>query len=80
MSELRKLRREKGYSQEKMASLLGMSLSMYSKVEQGKVQASMGFMKKIKAQFPDANIDQIFFGTNSNIIADSDATRRKEVS
>lgn len=69
MNNLRKLRKENGYSQEQMAAELGVSLSMYQKVEQGSAKAGRNFMEKIKQRFPEASIDYIFFTSNSNFLA-----------
>lgn len=71
MTNLKKFRNSTGLSQEKMAIKIGTSLSMYAKVESGRVPPSRAFMEKIKYHFPDINIDDIFFATNSNIIADT---------
>ena len=65
MNNLRELRKENGYSQEQM----GVSLSMYQKVEQGNAKAGRNFMEKIKQRFPEASIDYIFFASNSNFLA-----------
>lgn len=69
MCELKEFRKQKGLSQEKMASELGVSLSMYAKVEQGAAKAGRNFMEKIKRKYPEASIDHIFFTMNSNNIA-----------
>lgn len=69
MNNLRELRKENGYSQEQMAAELGVSLSMYQKVEQGNAKAGRNFMEKIKQRFPEASIDYIFFVSNSNFLA-----------
>lgn len=69
MNNLRELRKENGYSQEQMAAELGVSLSMYQKVEQGNAKAGRNFMEKIKQRFPEASIDYIFFATNSDFLA-----------
>ena len=69
MNNLRELRKENGYSQEQMAAELGVSLSMYQKVEQGNAKAGRNFMEKIKQRFPEASIDNIFFASNSNFLA-----------
>lgn len=66
MCKLREFRTQKGLSQEKMAIELGVSLSMYAKVEQGAAKAGRAFMERIKKHYPEANIDKIFFATNSN--------------
>lgn len=69
MCELKEFRTQKGLSQEKMASELGVSLSMYAKVEQGAAKAGRAFMEKVKEHYPEASIDHIFFTMNSNNIA-----------
>lgn len=69
MNNLRELRKENGFNQEQMAAELGVSLSMYQKVEQGNAKAGRKFMEKIKQRFPEASIDYIFFASNSNLIA-----------
>lgn len=61
MNNLRELRKESGLNQEQMAAELGVSLSMYQKVEQGNAKAGRNFMEKIKRRFPEASIDYIFF-------------------
>lgn len=69
MDTLREFRAQRGLSQEKMAIELGVSLSMYAKVENGAAKAGRAFMEKIKSRFPEVSIDDIFFEANSNIIA-----------
>lgn len=69
MCKLKEFRTEKGLSQEKMAIKLGVSLSMYAKVEQGAAKAGRTFMESIKYNYPDASIDHIFFDNNSGNIA-----------
>ena len=70
MSRLKSFRKEKGISQESMARKMGVTLSLYEKVENNRAGASAAFMKKLKLLYPDANIDFIFFDTNSNDVAD----------
>lgn len=69
MNNLRELRKENRFSQEQMAAELGVSLSMYQKVEQGNAKAGRAFMEKLKCRFPEASIDHIFFANNSNNFA-----------
>lgn len=69
MNNLRELRKENGFSQEQMAAELGVSLSMYQKVEQGNAKAGRAFMEKLKCRFPEASIDHIFFANNNNNFA-----------
>ena len=52
-----------------MAKEIGITLSMYEKVEGGRVKASAKFMKRFKKRFPDISIDDIFFDRNSNDVA-----------
>lgn len=60
MNSLRELRMQHGLSQEKMAIELGVSVSMYAKVENGAAKAWRAFMEKVKTRYPEANIDNIF--------------------
>lgn len=69
MNNLRELRMQHGLSQEKMAFELGVSVSMYAKVENGAAKAGRAFMEKVKNRYPEANIDNIFFESNSNNLA-----------
>ncbi len=69
MEKLKELRRSHNLTQEAMANKLGITVSMYEKVEGGRAGASAAFMRRIKSVFPEANIDDIFFGNNSNISA-----------
>ncbi len=71
MEKLKKFRKDVGLSQESMAKRIGVTLSMYEKVEQGRAGASAAFMKRFKTAFPDASIDAIFFASNRNDVADS---------
>ena len=67
MENLRNFRRRKGLSQDAMARAIGITLSMYEKVETGRANASSAFMKRLKNAFPEASIDAIFFASeNSN--------------
>lgn len=61
MENLRSFRKEKGLSQDAMARVLGITLSMYEKVERGSTGVSAAFMRRLKAAYPDANIDTLFF-------------------
>lgn len=66
MKTVKTVRLNVGLSQAEMAQTLGVSLSLYTKVEQSKVPASRAFMEKFKRRFPNENIDLIFFGNNSD--------------
>ena len=60
-NRLKELRDNSGYSQEGMAKHLGVSLSMYEKIERGVMKPSRNFMEKIKRRYPSASIDELFF-------------------
>lgn len=72
MEALRRFRKSLNLTQEAMANRLGITVSMYEKVEGGRAGASAAFMRRIKNEFPNANIDEIFFAANSNDVADND--------
>ena len=61
MAYLKEFRLKSGYSQERFARKVNVTLSYYAQVERGHVQAGRGFMQKLKAAFPSASIDRIFF-------------------
>ena len=69
MNKLKEFRKNRGMTQENMAQTLGITLSMYEKVEGGRAGASAAFMRRLKEAFPEASIDAIFFGVNSNDVA-----------
>lgn len=69
MENLKSVRLSHDLSQADMARELGVSLSLYTKVELGIVPASRAFMEKFKSRFPNESIDFIFFHINSDIIA-----------
>lgn len=70
MKKLKEFRKSQGLTAAKMAEKLGITLSMYEKVEGGRAGASAAFMHKFKAAFGDVVIDDIFFSNNSNKSAD----------
>lgn len=69
MRNLRDFRKSRDLSQAEMAKMLGYTLSMYEKVESGRAGVSSNFLLSFKRVFPEANIDYIFFGTNSKDVA-----------
>lgn len=69
MENMKSVRLSHGLSQADMARELGVSLSLYTKVEQGNVPASRAFMEKFKSRFPNESIDFIFFHVNSDNVA-----------
>ena len=78
MNPLREFRQTTGLSQDRMARRMGVSMSMYEKVERGFAKPSRGFMEKLKEQFPDASIDEIFFSQYKDI--DENGTKAEEES
>ncbi|WP_240510187.1 helix-turn-helix domain-containing protein [Virgibacillus profundi] len=58
---LRDLRKSKGFTQYEMAQSIGVSLSMYEKVERGYVKATRNFIDKTKSKYPYINVNYIFF-------------------
>lgn len=70
MDRLKQFRKEKGLSQRAMAQSMGVTLSMYEKVETGRAHASSAFMARVKKAYPDANIDKIFF-SRKGVIPDT---------
>ena len=69
MDKLKELRKSHGLTRSAMAEKIGLTLSMYEKVESGRYNASAGFMRRLKEAFPEISIDEIFFARNSNNIA-----------
>ncbi len=63
MVQVKEFRKEMGMSQEEFARKIGFTLSMVAKVEAGSAKPSRNFMEKIKAAFPEADINAIFFAT-----------------
>ncbi len=61
LKSLQEFRRSKGITQGDMARLMGITLSMYEKVEEGRAGASAAFMRRLKKAFPEVNIDALFF-------------------
>jgi len=59
--QLKHFRNEKRLTQQEMADFIGVSLSMYEKVERGYIKASRNFMDAIKARYSQIDINKIFF-------------------
>lgn len=74
MERLKEFRKSKKMTQEGMAEKIGVTLSMYEKVERGSVNASAAFMRRLKESFPDIDINFIFFESDSNDIAEKPIT------
>jgi len=66
---LAKFRNEMGFTQQKMASTIGISKSYYQKVESGERSPSYEFIKKFHKKFPKASIEEIFFNIKDTISA-----------
>lgn len=54
-------------SQREMADRIGVSLSMYEKVERGNIKASRGFIERVKNNYPHIDIDYIFFNDKQHL-------------
>lgn len=78
MERLKEFRKKKELSQEAMAKKIGITLSMYEKVEQGRAGASAAFMRRFKRAFPESSIDCIFFSHIGNSVAISKKTHYRE--
>ena len=61
MNSLVDFRNLKNLSQKDMAALIGVTLSLYSKIELGLRNPSYNFLTKFKAASPDSDINKIFF-------------------
>lgn len=59
--ELKKLRKANKLTQLEMAESIGVSLSMYEKVERGYIKASRNFMESLKRKYPQIDIGKFFF-------------------
>lgn len=59
--ELKRMRKELKLTQKSMAKSMGVSLSMYEKVERGHKKASRNFMESLKKKYPEVIIDEVFF-------------------
>lgn len=60
MNCLKKFREDMGYTQQEMANILGVSRSLYEKVEYSDRKPSRSFLSKFKEKFPTFNMN-IFF-------------------
>ena len=70
LKNLQEFRRSRGLTQDAMARLLGVTMSIYAKVEEGHAEASAAFMRRLKRAFPEANIDALFFAAQERSIYD----------
>ena len=60
MECLENFRKKKGYTKLEMANALGVSLSLYEKVEYSDREPSRNFMARFKEQFPDFDMNLFF--------------------
>lgn len=67
--KLKQFRKSANLTQKEMAKKLGVTLSLYEKVEAERCGLSSNFIKKFKQAFPNESIDNIFFASDSNKIA-----------
>lgn len=58
---LKVFRQEIKLTQQQMAKSIGVSLSMYEKVERGSIKASRNFIDALKHKYPHVDINYIFF-------------------
>ena len=65
MKSLKEFRAKKNLSQLQLANKLNVSLSYYTKIEQGLVKAGRGFIEKFIQAFPEESSD-MFFGGDKN--------------
>lgn len=65
-NEIKNFRIQKNLTVEKMIEYIGVSSSLYYKIEQGERNPSFGFLKKLKAAFPDVDINPIFEANHQN--------------
>lgn len=61
LKKLKEFRNGRHLTQREMAISIGVSLSMYEKVERGYVKASRNFIENFKHKYPHIDIDYIFF-------------------
>lgn len=61
MNALRNFRAQLGLSRREMAKNLGVSLSLYEKIELGQRNMSASFLKKLKSNYPNIDIDIFLF-------------------
>lgn len=65
MDALRKFRESQGLTRQKMAEILGISLSFYEKLEYGDRTISGNVARKIKDKFPMVDVNVFFLPKNN---------------
>lgn len=63
--KLSDFRKEQGLTTKKMASKLGISQSLYEKVEFGQRTPSFFFLRRVKDVFPEIDVDEFFLPQNN---------------
>lgn len=73
--KLREFRVQNQLTKKEMADSIDFSLSMYEKVEDGRMKPTGNFMRAFKSHYPNTSIDEIFFadGSIENAIEDRDS-------
>ena len=61
MNKLSEFRKMQNKTMNEMAKIIGISNSLYIKVETGERNPSYSFLSKFKKAFPNADINRIFF-------------------
>jgi Predicted transcriptional regulator with C-terminal CBS domains len=61
MRELKELRKNKKLSTKEISEFIGVSMSYYSLIENGRKSPSFTFLCKFKDAFPKKSVDKIFF-------------------
>ena len=56
----RRFRNENGYTLDEMAEILGISKSLYEKIEYNDREPSRNFLTKFKKAFPDVDMNVFF--------------------
>ena len=65
MNVLKDFRKRSRYTTLEMADFLGVSFTMYEKIENGRRCMSSNFLKRFKKAFPDFDMNK-FFAENKN--------------
>nr|DAZ36331.1 MAG TPA: helix-turn-helix domain protein [Caudoviricetes sp.] len=60
MEWLKSFRNENGYTLDEMAEILGISKSLYEKIEYNDREPSRNFLTKFKKAFPDVDMNVFF--------------------
>ena len=61
LDALKAFRYERGLTVEKLARQLDFSMTYVSQVENGHAAPALGFMRRLKAAYPEIDINKVFF-------------------